>query len=303
MSKTTEQYAQGMYPIRTVSDLTGVNPVTLRAWERRYGLIEPHRSDSGHRLYSEEHISLINRIVGLLDRGMRIGQVKPHLEARESRQAAPGAVPSAWDLLIERMVAGAIRFDEEELERAYSEALANHPVNVVTSALIVPLLEELGERWARGEGTVAEEHFLSCYVRNKLGARFHHRVRSSHGPKLLLACLPEDRHEIGLLLFALAANEAGFRVVLLGADMPLEDIPEAAEKIECDAIVLSALMPPSDQVLGRTLPEMVSESSVPVLVGGKVSVLAHEEIKSAGAVPLGTDMNKSISTMRQALLH
>ena len=71
----------GLYPIRTVSELTGVNSITLRAWERRYGLFEPLRKASGHRLYTQEHIDLITRVVGLLDRGMRIGQVKAQLEA------------------------------------------------------------------------------------------------------------------------------------------------------------------------------------------------------------------------------
>ena len=79
-SKTKEDdQAPGLFPIRTVSELTGVNSITLRAWESRYGLIEPVRKASGHRLYTQEHIDLINRVVGLLDRGMRIGQVKAEI--------------------------------------------------------------------------------------------------------------------------------------------------------------------------------------------------------------------------------
>ena len=74
-----DETSPGLFPIRTVSELTGVNSITLRAWESRYGLIEPIRKSSGHRLYTQEHIDLINRVVGLLDRGMRIGQVKAEI--------------------------------------------------------------------------------------------------------------------------------------------------------------------------------------------------------------------------------
>ncbi|NRB72099.1 MAG: MerR family transcriptional regulator, partial [Xanthomonadales bacterium] len=93
----------GLYPIRTVSELTGVNAITLRSWENRYGLIEPVRKASGHRLYTQEHIDLVNRIVNLLDRNMRIGQVKSYLENesgnRDLADTSPRDESDVWQRL------------------------------------------------------------------------------------------------------------------------------------------------------------------------------------------------------------
>lgn len=301
IAQTTDDATGGAYPIRTVSDLTGVNAITLRAWERRYGLFEPVRKASGHRLYTQEHIDLITRIVGLLERGMRIGQVKAHLEAEKARAGGDPEREDLWTRYINRMVAAVIRFDEAGLEEAYGEALSVHPVKTVTDRLLLPLLRELGSRWENSEGSIAEEHFLAFYVRNKLGARFHHRAQASKGPRLLLACLPGDRHETGLLLFALAANELGFITVMLGADMPLDELPAAARKTGCSAIVLSGLVPPSPGTLKTALPKLVAQAGVPVFVGGKVSVTEHDALKRVGAEPLGTDVPMAIEHMQAAL--
>jgi DNA-binding transcriptional MerR regulator len=289
---------EGLYPIRTISDLTGVNPITLRAWERRYGLLEPIRKESGHRLYSQEHIDLINRVVGLLDRGMRIGQVKAHLDAQEAADAShPGG--NAWQRYINHMVASVIRFDENGLEETYGEALSLYPVTTVTERLVTPLLQELGRRWAEGEGSVAEEHFFGFYLRNKLGARFHHRSRASNGPRLLLACLPGDRHEIGLLLFALAASDNGYQTILLGADMPLRELPAAVEKTGSAAIILSGLVAPGRQVLEEELPRMIEQVELPVFLGGKASTAAADALRRIGVDVLGTDIAQGMNRLRE----
>lgn len=287
-----------LYPIRTVADLTGVNPITLRAWERRYGLLEPVRKESGHRLYTQEHVDLINRVVGLLDRGMRIGQVKEHLDAQQAREEG-GPAEDIWQRYINHMIASVIRFDEAGLEETYGEALSYYPVETVTERLLQPLLAELGRRWQDGEGTVAEEHFFAFYLRNKLGARFHHRSRAGSGPRLLMACLPEDRHETGLLLFALSANDSGYRTILLGADMPLEELPAAARKTACDAIVLAGLIEPTREILERRLPELVRAARVPVLVGGRASTVVPDGIRRAGADVLGTDTAQALNRLRE----
>ena len=293
---TTEDAERGLYPIRTVAELTGVNAITLRAWESRYGLIEPIRRESGHRLYTQQHIDLINRIVGLLDRGMRIGQVRAKIEAEQQRQESSGgdAAGDQWQRLRESMVAAVIRFDEEALERVHGNALAQYPIRTVTRQLIEPLLVDLGRRWEVGEGTVGEEHFFGLYLRNKLGARFHHRSINVRGPRLLMACLPGERHEIGLLLFALAANEAGYQPVVLGADMPLEEMAAAARKIGCRAIVLSGLVEPDRRTLEDGLVKLAAEADVPVLIGGQVSVEHFDRLRRMGVEPLGVDVDTGL---------
>ena len=293
----------GLYPIRAVAELTGVNAITLRAWERRYGLFEPIRKASGHRLYSQEHIALITRVVGLLDRGMRIGDVKAHLRAAEPARAADGSgAATRWRRLRDRMVAAIVQFDEDALETAYNEALAVYPIDIVTEQLLTPLLRELGHRWEDGEGSVAEEHFFGCYLRNKLGARFHHRTKPVDGPTLIVACLPGDRHETGLLLFALAANEAGFRTILLGADLPLGELPAAARKTKAAGVVLSGLVAIDPSEYDTDIGTVAQRISCPVFVGGRASIEAFDTFRRAGVEPLGHDIATGLARIRNDLL-
>ena len=281
------------YPIRTVSTLTGVNAITLRAWERRYGLINPVRTDSGHRVYTSADIDNIHRIVALLDKGVAISQVRNALG--EPEQGATRVEETGpWAGFRERMVMAISQVDENRLEDIYNELLALYPTDLVTRKVLLPLLVELGMRWQSTEGSVAEEHFFGVYLRNKLGARFHHRNRNNTGPKLLAACLPGEQHEVGLLLFALAAHEQGYRLVLLGADMPLADLPLAAKRSQSAAIVLSGSVEPDAQMLAEQLPALVAAAGMPVFIGGLTAVRRRDEIVAAGAVPLGNDITHGL---------
>jgi len=288
-----------LFPIRTVSSLTGVNAITLRAWERRYGLIRPVRTPTGHRLYRREDIDVIHRAVALIDKGMSIGQVKKSLDLLPDD--AHSEPTSQWPRHQTRMVNAIARFDEDELEDAYNEVLSLYPIEQVTQFLLLPLLRELGRRWESSEGSVAEEHFFAVYLRNKLGARFHHRARDSFGPRLLSACLPGEQHEIGLLLFALTAIDHGLRPVLLGANTPLCELPIAIKRANCSALVLSGSMSPQRSVLREELPKLVAAIELPVFVGGAVSVREHDAIVSAGAIPVGSDLAKGSARIRSAL--
>jgi DNA-binding transcriptional MerR regulator len=299
-AKRSQADASELFPIRTVANLTGVNPVTLRAWERRHGLIEPMRTPSGHRLYGHKHIESIQRILGLLKKGLSISQVARAMSA--PAQISLGGEAGRWGVLSEQLVAATARFDEQELERTYAAALALHPVEEVTDRLLLPVLRELGRRWQTGEGSVAEEHFFSVYVRDKLGARFHHRTRHDRGPRILAACLPDEHHEIGLLVFALAAHERGLRIVLLAAKTPLEELPAVARRAQCAAVVLSATLAPSRHVVGEQLAELVSRVGMPVFVGGAASLRARDAIVAAGAEVVGTDIPAGVERIRSALV-
>jgi DNA-binding transcriptional MerR regulator/methylmalonyl-CoA mutase cobalamin-binding subunit len=288
-----------LFPIRTVSNITGVNAVTLRAWERRYGLIEPLRTPSGHRLYGREQIDQIQHILGLLRKGLSIGQVGPALTAPQPGRVAVEEGP--WAGYSDRIIGAVARFDEDELEEVYAAALAVHPIETVTDRLLLPVLRELGRRWETGDGTVAEEHFFSVYVRDKLGARFHHRSRGHRGPKVLAACLPGEQHDIGLLVFSLAAHERGLRVVLLAAQTPFEELPAAARRGHCSAVVLSATLTAPQSLIGDQLPAIVAAAGVPVFVGGAASLHSRDAIVAAGASVLGTDIPAAIERLKAVL--
>ena len=172
--------------------------------------------------------------------------------------------------------------------------LSFYPVDIVTSRLIVPLLRELGERWAQGLGSIAEEHFFSVFLRNKLGARFHHLNRDRRGPKLLGACLPGEQHEVGLLLFALAALDRDYRVVLLGPNTPLSELPPVVERAAIQAIVLAGSADLAAMVIERELPTLCRAVAMPVFVGGRVVTRHSDGIVAAGAIPLDDDLNGAL---------
>ena len=291
-----------LYPIRTVSSLTGVNAVTLRAWERRYGLIRPHRTAKGHRLYTRGDIDLIQEVVDLLGTGVSIGQVKGQigrgLAAPTSAPAEPDS--DAWQGYQRRMVLAVERFDEPGLEAAYSEALALYPVDVVTERLVNPLLRTLGERWEGRRGGIAEEHFFATYLRNKLGARLHHLATQRARTRLLAACLPGEHHELGLLLFCLAAANHGFGFVILGADTPLDEVAHAQQQARCEGIVLSGSVDPTQPVLDA-LRALTATADVPVLVGGLASSRHEAAFSAAGAHPLGTDLHAVLRRLPKLL--
>ena len=178
-----EYPGEKLYTIGTVSKLTGVGAITLRAWERRYRLIEPIRKESGHRLFTRQHIDQINRITALTQQGLRISQISPEMLETEV-QTETDEESDTWNDHINSMIAAIIDFDEERLEEIYNEALSLYPIGMVTRKLLTPLLIELGLRWASDEGWIAEEHFFAFYLRNKIGARYHHR------PPACSLCLP-----------------------------------------------------------------------------------------------------------------
>jgi MerR family transcriptional regulator, light-induced transcriptional regulator len=286
-------------PIRTISSLTGVHAVTLRAWERRYGLIRPARTPKGHRLYSHQHVERIRRVLALVERGVPISRVRDLLDSEPVTETA--AAGDRWQQGIERMAAAIARFDEQELDRIYDEALSVHPVEQVTRRLVLPLLFRLGERWRDLAGGIAEEHFFAMYLRSKLGARMQYRMRYATGPRLVAACAPGEQHEIGLLLFALEAHVAGMRTVLLGADTPLPDVAIACQRSEADAVVVSSSVDPAPSFFKEELPRLVRQAGVPVFVGGTTAVRHRREISTAGAIPLGVELEDGVRLVATTL--
>lgn len=302
-SKPEEREISGkeeLYPIRTVSRLTGVNSITLRAWERRYGLIKPVRTPKGHRLYSQADIDLIQQVLELLDKGISIGQVKGYLHGQAAKITDEKS-EDPWSSHQQRMINAVVRFDANALDQAYNEALSLYPIDLVTKHLILPLLITLGRRWAENEGSIAEEHFFGAYLRNKLGARFHHHPGTQNGPLIVAACLPGEQHEIGLMLFCLSALNQGYRLIYLGADTPYGELVTPVQRSHADALLLSGSVETDPKDLDQGLSELLDNIGVPVFVGGKTAIKYSDNITSAGAIPLGTDITQALSKMNEII--
>ena len=313
-----------MVPIRTVASLTGVNPVTLRAWERRYNLLRPTRTAKGHRLYSMADVELIRQVLTLLEGGMSIGQVQTVLQSetdtppthRLDTSLDTDTVPSTaatdnhtqpvqfdlWQRYQQRLLQAIHNFDDAALHNLYNEILALYPIDLVTTRLIVPLLHELGWRWQRGNQTgVAEEHFFSMFLRNKLGARLHHTSRHQTGPCLLAACLPGEQHDIGLLLFAMVALDWNYRIILLGAATPLPEIAPVCQRTACAGIVLAGSYQSATEVLNTQLPQLMRAVDVPVFIGGRTLNHHAQVFQALGMIPLANDLQQSMQTINSTL--
>jgi DNA-binding transcriptional MerR regulator len=251
------------------------------------------RTPSGHRLYTHANVEEIRRVLALVERGIPVSRVRQVLDA-ETASRAPDARSSPWTDYQDRMAAAIAGLDEQSLEDVYDEALSLHPIESVTRRVMLPLLERLGARWQEIDGAIAEEHFFATYLRSKLGARLQHRTRYAAGPRLVIACAPGEQHEVGLLLFALEARNAGFRPVLLGADTPFADMAIALRRSGADGIVISSSVDLQDGALEHGLAELVSSVAVPVFVGGATSVRHRGAITTAGAIPLGVDLEDGV---------
>lgn len=161
---------RGGLPIREVTRLTGVHPVTLRAWERRYGLVVPQRTGKGHRLYSEEQVERIRRILVWLERGVAISQVRALLERPEETPAAD--VESPWERLHEQLLDAIAALAERRLDDLFNQAASLYPVATLCEKLLQPLLQHLERRWQGQFGARMERAFFFSWLRSKLGAAF-----------------------------------------------------------------------------------------------------------------------------------
>lgn len=295
--------AEGLLPIRTVAIMTGVNPVTMRAWERRYNLITPQRTPKGHRLYTQQDVNRINRIVELLNQGISVGHVKPLLDQPSGDTPASSTTDDldTWKEHQDKMLGAIESFDEQALDSIYNDALSLYPIDIVNQRLTTPLMRLLGERWKKRELGIAEEHFFSVYLRNKLGTRIHHMNQRGHGPLLLLACLPGELHETGLLFFALAAVSSNYRGLVLGANTPLQQIPGVLEKKPCAGVVLSGSSKPARGIINSDLPELIRQIRIPVFVGGDTSVAYREKLEQCGVICLGDNIAGGLQLINKVL--
>jgi DNA-binding transcriptional MerR regulator len=223
------------YSVKTIARLTGVPPATLRAWERRYGAIAPDRKASGHRLYGDADVERLRLLRQAVEAGHAIGQVAPLSDAalRRLTEAAPAAAPpvSGREALVARVLDALDDYDVEAAGEVLATAGALLPARRLVSELAVPLLHEVGARWANGRIGVAQEHLVSALMRDMLGTLVRLARPRTRSGGVLLATPAGERHELGLLLVALLAAARGLPVCNLGPDLPTAEIALAARRL------------------------------------------------------------------------
>ena len=211
------------YRIKRVAHLTGINPATLRAWERRYGLVAPDRTHSGYRLYTDEDVAMLSRIKALVDDGLTIGEAISRVRRAAGPLPADAGGPSVREVRF-RMLEALLSFDRRRALEAYEEVLVLPPDRRVEEVLL-PVLREVGELWQANECGVGEEHFASAFVREKLAGIIEDLdTGSGRGPEAVCAGIPGDLHEAGLMAAAIHLATRGWRVVYLGPNIPVEEL-------------------------------------------------------------------------------
>src|SRR3954451_7605747 len=218
-----------MVRIGELSKRTGVSPELLRAWERRYGLLRPTRSSGGLRLYASGDVERVRLMQQHLAAGLAAAEAAGAALGGDVAEQAPA--PALSSAALGADLADALdRFDEPRAQAVLDRLLAITSLDTLLTDVVLPYLRALGERWARGEATIAQEHFATALLRGRLlGIARGWGV--GIGPAAVLACLPGEQHDLGLIAFGLALRAHGWRIVYLGPDAPIKTIEDVCRRL------------------------------------------------------------------------
>ena len=263
------QEEQERVRIGELSRRTGVHGDTIRAWERRYGLVKPQRTSKGYRLYSSADEEVIRAMRELTAKGVAAAEAAAL--ARRGAEAPPGPSLGALDPAAQarRLRRALEAFDEEEANAILDECLAGLSMARVLEDVVPAAMAEIGSRWQDGQATVAQEHFASSVVRGRL-LGLGRGWGAGAGPLALLACLPGELHDLGLIAFGLSLHRRGWRIAYLGADTPLETLDDAVTRLRPQVVVVSASAPERLAGVAKELRSLAMR--VPVSVGGRGAV-------------------------------
>ncbi|KAA5838593.1 MerR family transcriptional regulator [Pseudomonas chlororaphis] len=270
-SESDGVHEQGWLPIREVTRQTGVNAVTLRAWERRYGLIVPQRTAKGHRLFSNEHVQRILKILTWLDRGVAVSQVK-HLLDAEPAPSEPAH--NDWHLQRQCLVQAISQLAERQVDESFNQAMALYPPRTLCEHLLLPLLGELEQRWQGRFGMRMERVFFHSWLRSKFAVRVYHNNRQLQGAPLLLinhSDLPLEPH---LWLCAWLISNADCPVQVFDWPLPPGELALAAEHLKARGVLLYS----SQSINLRQLPRLLGGLDRPVLIVGPAVSIHHAEL-------------------------
>lgn len=281
-------HGEQLFPIREVSRVTGINPVTLRAWERRYGLIQPTRTESGHRLYSRADVDSVRSVLMWIERGVAVSKVGKIL-ARSQTPAVPaveqGAAHAEWIEWQGQLRDAVAAFDEPQLQRIYGQVFSSYPLVAVFQEVLMPVWEALLAR-PDGYGRASEWLFLDSFLRARALQRL--QMTRGHGQAwvVVVAALCEPCRELELLVAGLMLAGPQVDVHVLAVGQPLGELSLVCEKIQPHALALFSHRPlASDQP--RRLHKLALTLECPLMLMGEASELIHDERVGGQVVCLG----------------
>lgn len=300
-----------MYTIKQAAARTGIPVPVLRAWERRYGVVEPGRTPSGYRVYDEAAIARLRAMRHLVDQGWSRGAAAAELAGMTDEAvrtladaAAPAPLPSAsasgGSDLIGGFVDAAARMDTVRLDAILDEIFAQGSFEYVADRYLLPALVELGAAWQAGRLDVAAEHAASHAVLRRLGSAFeaagHRRGR---GATVIVGLPPGSRHELGAMAFSIAARRAGLSVIYEGADLPAEEWLEAATSTNARAAVIGVVTQ-GDREPAEQVAQLLHDERPELLVafGGRA---APQDPAAPRTISLPNNLLAAVDGLRAAL--
>lgn len=263
-----------LLPIREVARLTGVNPVTLRAWERRHGLIQPQRTPKGHRLYSCQQVDQIRQVLAWLERGVAVSQVKCLLR---ERLPVTSAYDTLWQAEQQQLLHAIEALAERVLDDSFNRSMALYPPATLCRHLLLPLLQTLRLRWRLHPSARLEQVFFLSWLRSKLGARLYQNNRLHPSAPLLLLNLSAEPMEPGLWLCAWLASDADCPVQVLDWAIPAQEISRAVQRLLPRGLLLYGSQNLKPSMLQRLLPGI----ACPVLLCGPASSLHRYQLQAS----------------------
>jgi methanogenic corrinoid protein MtbC1 len=287
------------HPIGVVSRRTAIPPDLLRAWEKRYAAVTPHRTETGRRLYSDDDIARLRLMKRLVEGHRRISDVAglaladlEELVREDEREAVVPAQPrprppvGTLSQLLKDAEEGVAALDRSRVDQALRDAAVAYTPSQVRRDLLVPLMHSIGDMWQHGALRVSHEHMASAVVRSFLAGLAHQNGDLAHAPTIIATTPSGQRHEVGAMLAAASAMEAGWNALYLGPDLPAEEIAAAAVQSRASAVMLSIVFPANDQRTQDQLRQLrrYLGAGFPVFVGGRVAGSYAEVVSEIDAV-------------------
>ena len=276
--------------IGELSRRTGVSPELLRAWELRYGLLEPSRTAGRFRLYSEADVARVRTMRANLADGLSASEAARAALAERPQADSPGLEEAADDL-----ARSLESYDDVGAQGALDGLLAAFSLDVVVREVLVPYLHDVGERWKGGALSVGQEHFISNVIRGRLLALSRGWDRGL-GPRAVLASAEGDQHDLPVLLFGVVLRTHGWRITFLGADTPVASLAETVRAIRPDVVVVVGTVRGVFDPIVEQLREVSKD--VPLYLAGAA---ADDDLAGrAEAEHLDGDLVEATASVRQA---
>lgn len=288
------------YPIKVVSQMTGLSVHVIRAWEKRYKVVEPDRTDTNRRLYSEEEIEKLKLLNDAVHGGHNIGgianlsvkELKDILRknSQESNSGNKNLDATSPEKNVNEILANCIdtikSYDAKGLESILLNASAKFTQPVLIEELIVPLIYNVGELWHDGEIRVANEHLASSVIRSFLFNLLESYSINNADPVMVSATPRGQEHELGALIAGVIAASSGWKVIYLGSNLPSEEISAVVSHLNARVVALSIIYPNDDPQLKRELKKLhqLLPSGVTVIVGGRAATGYYDVLDEIYAI-------------------